>query len=541
MLHKQYCAVLDENATNPCADSVAIQFRYFPTYYHFSNLRKNVDGRHLRKRQPSVEFELYLVLRKFGLHSNCSPLPNPSEVLERRFPFTPTAGQRNFMALLDDLLNEEKEGPQILLLRGYAGTGKTTLVSQLVNVLPLFNRKYSLLAPTGRAAKVMSGYAKRSAYTVHKVIYKQTAEPGSESLKFKRQKNYQKDTVFIVDEASMLSDDKEYGQKGLLTDLIEYVFEKDSNKLILVGDVAQLPPVGQVESPAMSSAYLSSQFRVEVKEVELTEVLRQAKASGILENATSLRELLRKKDYSPRFTTKPFQDIFRMTSEKLEDGLRYAYGKFGQENTIIICRSNKAAVMYNQYIRRQIHFMEDEINAGDILLVTRNNYFFFPEDAPGSFLANGDFVEIMKIISYQEMHGFRFADLELRMIDYDAGKFEAKVLLDSLHSTSPSITPDDHKKLYDEVLKDYDDLANKTERAAALKKDPFLNAIQAKFAYALTCHKSQGGQWKAVFVDQGFLKDDMINQDFVRWLYTALTRATDELFLVNFDVKFFEK
>jgi len=443
------------------------------------------------------------------------------------------------MGMLDLFLSEKDHGPEVLLLKGYAGTGKTTLVSQLVNVLPLFNRKYSLLAPTGRAAKVMGGYAKRSAYTIHKIIYKQMAEPGSQALRFSRQKNYSRNTIFIVDEASMLSDESEFGQKGLLTDLIEYVFEKEDNRLILVGDIAQLPPVGQSLSPAMSREYLESQFHLGVKETELTEVLRQAEASGILENATSLRELIGGKEFFPLFKTKPYKDVFRMTSEKLEDGLRYAYHKFGQENTIIICRSNKSAVMYNQYIRRQIHFMEDEINAGDVLLVARNNYFYFPEDAPGAFLANGDFVEITKIISYHEAYGFRFADLELKLVDYDAGKFEARVILDSLHTPTPAMNADDNRKLYTEVLKDYEDLANKKEKAEALKNDPFLNALQVKFAYALTCHKAQGGQWKAVFIDQGFVKDDMINQDFVRWMYTALTRATEEAFLVNFDNKFF--
>lgn len=443
------------------------------------------------------------------------------------------------MSLLNDFLEAEKRATQIILLKGYAGTGKTTLVTQLVGVLPLFNWKFSLLAPTGRAAKVMSGYAKKSAYTIHKIIYKQTAEPGSQSLRFQRQKNYYKNTVFIVDEASMLSDDSDYGRSGLLTDLIRFVFENETNKLILVGDVAQLPPVGQTESPAMSRAYLQSSFGVGVKEVELTEVMRQASASGILENATALRDLLRKNDYHPRFATRQFKDIFRMTSERLEDGLRYAYDKYGQENTIIICRSNKSAVMYNQYIRRQIHFMEDEINAGDILLVGRNNYFYYPEGAPGSFLANGDFVEIVKIISYHEMYGFRFADLELRMVDYDAGKFEARVILDSIHTPAPALMPEDNKKLYDEVLRDYEDLAVKKEKNEALRKDPFLNALQVKFAYALTCHKSQGGQWKAVFIDQGYMNDEMLNQDFVRWVYTAITRATDEVFLVNFDNKFF--
>ncbi len=443
------------------------------------------------------------------------------------------------MKMLDAFLDDEAKGPDILLLKGYAGTGKTTLVTQLVNVLPLFNRKYVLLAPTGRAAKVMSGYAQRSAFTIHKIIYRQTAEPGTGAMKFSRQKNYHKNTVFIVDEASMLSDEREFGRNGLLTDLIEYVFEKEENKLVLVGDVAQLPPVGQVESPAMSLGYLEAKFRMLAQGAELTEVMRQAEASGILENATALRELLKTNVFRPRFATRQYKDIYRMTSERLEDGLRYAYNKYGQENTIVICRSNKAAVMYNQYIRRQIHFMEDEINAGDILLVARNNYFYFPADAPGDFLANGDFVEIVKIIRYQDMYGFRFADLELRMVDYDSGKFEAKVVLDSLHTPAPALLAEDNKRLYDLVAAEYEELAERTERLISMKNDPFLNALQIKFAYALTCHKSQGGQWQAVFIDQGFLKDDMLNQDFIRWLYTALTRATDEVFLVNFDDKFF--
>ena len=480
-----------------------------------------------------------ILLRNFADQSNKPPLPFPSEVLERKFPFPPTKGQLKFMKMLDPFLDERGGGPDILLLKGYAGTGKTTLVSQLVNVLPLFNLKYSLLAPTGRAAKVMSGYSKRAAYTIHKIIYKQMTEPGSGMLKFSRQKNYHKNTIFIVDEASMLSDERMFGNKGLLTDLVEYVFEKEGNKLVLVGDVAQLPPVGQEESPAMNLHYLESQFKMKVEGTELNEVLRQAEASGILENATALREQLRKKEYQPKFITKSFKDIFRMTSEKLEDGLRYAYHKFGQENTIVVCRSNKAAVMYNQYIRRQIHFMEDEINAGDILLVGRNNYFYYPPDAPGDFLANGDFVEVVKIIRYQEMYGFRFADLELRMVDYESGKFEAKVILESLHAPAPALSPEDNKRLFDEVLKDHEDLAEKKQKTEALKTDPFLNALQVKFAYALTCHKSQGGQWKAVFIDQGYLKDEMLNQDFTRWLYTAVTRATDEVFLVNFDGKFF--
>ena len=465
-------------------------------------------------------------------------MPNPSDILKNKFPFTPTPGQLRLFSQVDEFL-KEKDEKSVLVIKGYAGTGKTTVVSTLTQVLPLFNKKFVLLAPTGRAAKVMSQYAKRVAFTIHKRIYKQVGD-ASEGPAFKKQKNYAKNTVFIVDEASMIHEDKSFGSRGLLSDLIQFVFSEESNKLILIGDNAQLPPVGQLISPALDKDYLESGYGVSVHHSLLTEVMRQEGDSGILMNATDLRNQLEKDKPEILFSTKGHKDIYKMTGEKMEDGLRYAYDNFGMENTIIICRSNKLANNYNQYIRNRIHFYESELEAGEILMIVRNNYVFTPDDVPGSFLANGDFVEVMKIVNFEEMYGFRFATLELRMLDYQSEtSFAAKVILDTLHSESPSLNSDQNRELYEAIMEDYQDLASVKERREAMRKDPYLNALQVKFAYALTCHKSQGGQWNAVFVDQGYLKEDGIDTEYVRWLYTAITRATDQLFLVNFNKKMF--
>lgn len=467
--------------------------------------------------------------------------PGPAQLLRKRFPFEPTAGQERLFQLLDSFLLNEDEERSVLLLRGYAGTGKTSVVSALVQVLPRFNYRYVLMAPTGRAAKVMVQYARRTAFTIHKKIYKQTADPASEeSLSFALQKNYSEKTLFIVDEASMLSDVPDVGRRGLLRDLFDYVFSQEGNRLLLIGDGAQLPPVHQSESPALEAAYLQQHLRAKVHEVELTEVMRQQQESGILFNATELRKLLQQATYQIRFTTKSFPDIYKMTGERLEDGLRYAYDKFGRENSIIVCRSNKAAQQYNQYIRRSIDYSESELDAGDLLMIVRNNYLFLPEGSPGNFLANGDFAEVMKMVRFEELYGFRFADVELRLLDEpDTPVFEAKLLLDSLYAPQASMSQEDFRKLYEAVREDYADLATKKDLREALKKDPYLNALQVKFAYALTCHKAQGGQWEAVFVDQGYLTEEMINREYVRWLYTAVTRATKELYLVNFNRNFF--
>lgn len=473
--------------------------------------------------------------------SKDNPLVRPSELLRKNFPFEPTSGQGNFFSKMDKFLLLDSEQKPTFVLRGYAGTGKTTVISSLVKSLPKLNLRSLLLAPTGRAAKVMSNYSDRAAYTIHKIIYKPKSDDGSLGGGFILQKNYYKETVFIVDESSMLADDG--GMSGnLLGDLISFVFHGNGNRLLLVGDTAQLPPVGSEFSPALESGYLLRHFRLDADQIELTEVMRQRLESGILYNATNLREQLKAEIPQVRINTSMFRDIFKMTGEKLEDGLRYAYGKFGTENTTIVTRSNKAAVQYNLYIRKLIHFYEDEISTGDLLMIVKNNYTYMAESEKVNFLANGDMAEVMKIRSFEEMYGFRFATLELRLLDYpEEPQFEAKVILDTLYSPSPSLTRDEYRSLYAQVSEDYADVASKVERQELIRKDPFLNSLQVKFAYALTCHKAQGGQWKAVFVDQGYLKEDQVDKDFTRWLYTAMTRATEELYLVNFSPSFFMK
>ncbi|WP_099598870.1 ATP-dependent RecD-like DNA helicase [Reichenbachiella sp. 5M10] len=425
------------------------------------------------------------------------------------------------------------------VLQGYAGTGKTTIVGTLVKILPLFNYKFVLLAPTGRAAKVISQYAKRTAFTIHKRIYKTKNDKDDLGPVFSRTKNYQSHTIFIVDEASMIGSEAEFKSKSLLNDLIEYVFENQNNKLILIGDTAQLPPVNQTSSLALDRSYLQEVYKLHVYGTTLTQITRQAADSGILVNATALRDALNTKELRFHFHTKDHQDIYRMTSEKLEDGLRYAHDKYGIENTLVICRSNKNAVMYNHYIRNSLLYKEDELDAGDLLMIARNNYTFGQEDIPSGFLANGDFIEILKIKRDEELHGLRFADLEVQLVDYpDVKPFEVKIILDGLHSYSPALTREQNQALYTSVLADYADLPKKKQKEA-VKEDKYLNALQVKYAYALTCHKSQGGQWDAVFVDQGYLGEDFEQRDFIRWAYTAMTRAKNELFLVNFNAKFF--
>lgn len=459
----------------------------------------------------------------------------PVEALRTSFPFEPTQDQARLFAKLDEFIADTVSEKSVFLLKGFAGTGKTTVVTSLVKILRTFGYKYVLLAPTGRAAKVMASYSGRKAFTIHKKIYRQTANPYSEGLSFTRMPNKADKTFYIVDESSMISDDSGFGQNGLLQDLMGYVFENKSNKLLLIGDTAQLPPVNQTLSPALNADYLRSNFRCQVHELELRQVMRQAEASGILMNATQLRNQLQGDKPDIKLHTKGWRDIYRMTGEKLEDGLRYAYDKFGVENSIVICRSNKSANLYNQHIRRQIFFSEDEIGVGDYLMIVRNNYFWLPKESNIGFMANGDFVEITKIIRYEDMYDMRFADVRVRFVDYpEEEELEVKIMLDTLYTDAPALPTDQNKKLYDAVLQDYADIKNKRERSKEMKQNPYLNALQVKFAYALTCHKAQGGQWKAVFVDQGFLKDDMVNEEFARWLYTALTRSSDELYLLNF-------
>lgn len=442
--------------------------------------------------------------------------------------------------MLDNMIGKQGDQKDTLVVRGYAGTGKTTVISSLVNVLPLFNMKYVLLAPTGRAAKVISSYSGKRAFTIHKIIYRQVADPKTGELKFVKQKNYFKKTIFIIDEASMISDESGFFSNGLLSDLVNFVFEHNSNKMILVGDNAQLPPVGCIQSPGLELSYLKSSFGVDASEIELSEVVRQEQESGILLNATQLRKSIFNSKEQVYFNTRKYNDIYKMSNEKLEEGVRYAYDKFGLEETAIICRSNWQAVQYNEYIRRNILFKEDEIEAGDIIMVVRNNYFILEPDSQAGFIANGEFAEVRKIISFEEEYGFRFADVEIQLVDYpDMPPFQAKIFLDTLHSNTPSLSNEENSKLYHKVKENYMDIKSRKKYKEAIQNDEYLNALQIKFAYALTCHKSQGGQWKVVFIDEGNRKDSEIDVEHLRWLYTAITRAEKEVFLINFDQQYF--
>lgn len=465
---------------------------------------------------------------------------NITDAITRQFPHDPTDGQRRFFRAVGEFMASHHTRT-VLLLRGYAGTGKTTLVSTLVRVLPQFGADYVLMAPTGRAAKVMSQYAGRMAFTIHKRIYRLQNE-SSDRLSFEVIPTRKENLIAIIDEASMIYEEQGFGRTGLLQDVFTFLFSAaTTNKLILIGDNAQLPPVGQDRSVALDRTYLSRTMAAHVIEVTLTEVMRQELDSGILANATMLRNILSQDSPEIRLKTGNFTDIFRMTGDRLEDGLRYAYDKYGNEQTILICRSNRAANQYNQYIRRQIYFYENEIEAGELLMVVRNNYLYAPGEGRNRFIANGDFAEVMKIVTTEEMYGLRYATLQLRLLDYpDEEPFEANVILDTLYSEGPALPAEDERRLYQEVTASYADIPTKTERREMIRKDKYLNALQVKFAYALTCHKSQGGQWPAVFVDQGYIKDkNGINNSYVKWLYTAVTRATKELFMVNFHPDFF--
>ena len=437
--------------------------------------------------------------------------------------------------------------PALFILKGFAGTGKTTLISTFIKWLPSLGLKSVLAAPTGRAAKVLSSYSNNSAFTIHKQIYYQARVDGR--IVFTIQKNKYTNTVFVVDEASMISDSGGIGSsfisKGrtLLDDLLDYVYSGKNCRLVLIGDTAQLPPVGSSDSPALDGTYLSARFPVQVGEIELNEVTRQSEGSGILHNATLLRNLLDvDEDYFPQFDLGDFLDIKALSGYEIEEEVSSCYSRDGLENTVIICRSNKQANNFNKYVKFSVLYQEDELNAGDLLMVVRNNYFWLKEETDIDFIANGDMAEVMRVIDYEDKFGFRFANVSLRLLDYKKEvEFEVKILLDTLMAETPSLSRDNGQRLYEEVWNSYPDIRDKRKRQKAVKDDPYFNALQVKFGYAITCHKSQGGQWKNVFVDQGYLTDEMIDREYIRWLYTAITRATNQLYLTNFHSKFFKE
>ena len=469
-----------------------------------------------------------------------------SNLIKGHFPYEFTPGQESLIGMLAKFILEKDED-SLFQIKGYAGTGKTTIVSSLVKTLPQLYLKSVLLAPTGRAAKVLSSYSGKKAYTIHKKIYRpQTGSDGTVVLSL--QENLHKNTLFIVDEASMIPDASTSGSfslfslRDLLDDLIKYVYNKNNCRLILIGDTAQLPPVGSEISPALDANLLKNTYPLNIQSFELTDVVRQSLQSGILANATSLREKINSGKFEiPLFSINDFDDINNINGSELQDEIFSSYSNFGEENTIIITRSNKRANIFNQEIRNRILFREEEISAGDYLMVVRNNYFWIDPNSKAGFIANGDIIELLKIYKYEDLYGFRFADVSVRLIDYpDEKEIDLKIMLNTLTSETPSLSFDDNRKLFDEILKDHEDLPRKRSRIEKVKSSPFFNALQIKFAYALTCHKTQGGQWQSVFIDQGYLCDDMIDKEYLRWLYTATTRATEKLQLINFSEKFVE-
>ena len=461
--------------------------------------------------------------------------------LIQSFGFEPTEGQSIVLYHLSAFLLSQKENPTYVL-RGYAGTGKTTLVKALVKTLPSIGMKYVLMAPTGRAAKVLSSYTGQPASTIHRRIYQAKAFPDG-SIHITRAENKSKNTLFIVDEASMIGEQREFGGSSLLDDLLSYVFGGEQCRLLLIGDTAQLPPVESSESPALNCNYLKSEFPITAATYELTEVKRQALESGILYNATDIRQLLGEKLYEyhlPIFHIDGFNDIERIEPETFEEMLYNVFSNSSDNEAVIVCKSNKRANMFNQAIRGRILNIEGEIATGDKLMVVKNNYFWADGNDAISFIANGDMAELRKIKHFDEMYGFRFADVELSFTDYpDAPNIEAKILLDTLNSNSASLTEEESKRLFSAIEEDYMDIPNRRDRYKEMKKNPWFNALQVKFAYALTCHKTQGGQWNTVFIDSSLNLKETLEVEDLRWLYTALTRAQERVCFVNFKEEFF--
>jgi len=460
------------------------------------------------------------------------------EKLRLHFPFQPTSEQDHIITDISEFVTTIGNR-SLFMLKGYAGTGKTTLVSALVKSLPILGKRSVLMAPTGRAAKVLSKYSEKSASTIHRKIYWiRTNKSGNTFIKLKE--NTHTNTIFIVDEASMIPEnsDKGFGNRSLLEDLIKYVYDGSDCKLILIGDIAQLPPVHLEISPALNEERIELNYNKQAICKELTQVVRQKKDSLILENATKLREKIAENDYSyPKLLTNI--DVIRInTGEDLQEALENAYNNEGINNTAILCRSNKRANQYNQQVRAKIRWQENEISAGDKLMVVRNNYYWLDDSSKAGFIANGDIVEVLKVKETIDRYGFRFAKASIQMVDYAEEKeLDVILLLETLSSETPAITYEQYQKLYKEVSLDY---KGEKEINKKIKEDQFFNALQIKFAYAITCHKSQGGQWENVFVDHGYFTEDMLNKSYLRWLYTAITRSTKKLFLINFDKQFFK-
>ena len=444
----------------------------------------------------------------------------------------PTAEQEHAIDVFS-LFMTDRDDHVVMILRGSAGTGKTTLAGAIVRAMNVLKQKMILLAPTGRAAKVFALNAGHPAYTIHRRIYRQKS--AGDISAFNLNFNNNRDTLFMIDEASMIANqgygESAFGSGCLLDDLMQFVYSGQNCRMVLVGDKAQLPPVGEDESPALMSDVLRA-YGMKVYECDLNQVLRQSEDSGILWNATRIRTLI--DDWIlPKIRFQGFAGIVRVPGDELIESLATSYSRVGMDETMVITRSNKRANIYNQGIRNTVLDREDELCRGDQLMIVKNNYYWTEQSKEISFLANGDIAVVQRVRNVHELFGFRFADVTMTLPDYDSYELTATVILDSLTTESPALSREQQEQLYNAVMEDYADIPLKADRIKQLKKDKYFNALQIKFAYAVTCHKAQGGQWAHVYIDQGYMTDDMLTPDYIHWLYTAFTRATEKLFLVN--------
>lgn len=464
----------------------------------------------------------------------------------QQFGFPPTQEQAHALEVFAEFLTD-RDSHAVMILRGSAGTGKTTLSGAIVRTLKEIRQKVMLLAPTGRAAKVFSLNSGSPAYTIHRRIYREKSFSGVEG-QFNLNDNLYTDTLFMVDEASMIANmglgGMSFGSGCLLDDLVHFVYQGRNDRLLLIGDKAQLPPVGEEESPALHAAILEG-YGLKVYEGDLNEVLRQSEESGILYNATMIRQMITHDDITqlPKIHFAGYSDIKPMPGAELIEALADSYHHVGLDDTIVVTRSNKRANVFNQGIRNMVLDREEELSQGDILMIVKNNYYWMEEERKSNnklrsneipaFLANGDRAKVLKVRRRIDLYGFRFATLLLQFPDYGNYELEATVLLDTLTSEAPALTHEQQEQLFHQIEEDYLDIPLKADRMKAIRQDQFFNALQVKFAYAVTCHKAQGGQWAHVYVDQGYMTDDMLNPDYIHWLYTAFTRATEMLYLVN--------
>jgi len=463
------------------------------------------------------------------------------KLLRKNFSFDPTPDQQKLMEVMDDFYKSEV-AKKAFVLRGYAGTGKTTFIQALAKTYSHFDYSVVLLAPTGRAAKVMNDYTGRQASTLHRRLYDMGIAKGG-SLSIRPAKNKNPKTIYIVDEASMISanDDKSlFKGRNILRDLFKYVYSQEDCFLVFIGDTAQLPPVGEEDSPALDADYLEREFKMEVYSLELKDVVRQAEESGILMNATALRILINRSAREPVFKSNGYPDIERVEGDQLMQALQNSYEENDPASTLVVCRSNKQANRYNDYIRRELLHFYEPLSSGDRLMVVKNNYYWLDQESQAGFIANGDIIRIKEILRTEEKFGFHFAEVRMDLPDYPLQEsMEVKLVLDTISSESSALSMDENKKLFESINEKYKKVKNTAERLKAVYTDPYYNALQVKFGYAITCHKAQGGQWPSVFVDSGFVHETSASTDLLRWLYTAVTRASKKLVLVNMHERFF--